>query len=61
MLSLELLLDYLGHLDVHYEDLVKEHLDDLSLVGLVLHIDLCHLLRDVVLRPDQLVVVCLAL
>lgn len=61
MLSLELLLDDLGDLDVHDEDLVEEHLYYLSLVCLVLHINLCHLLRDVVLRSDQLIVVCLAL
>lgn len=59
--SLELLLYDLGDFDVDYEYLVQEHLYDLSLVLLILLLDLGHLLSDVVLRSDQIVVVGLAL
>ena len=54
--SLEFLLDDLGHLDVDDEDLVEQHRDHLALVRLVVRVDLRHLLRQVVLRTDQLLV-----
>jgi hypothetical protein len=59
--SLESLLHHLGHLDVDYEYLVQEHLDDLSLILLIVGLNLDELLHDCVLGADDLLIFSLSL
>ena len=61
LFSFESLLHDLGHVCVHDEDLVKQHLDDLALVLFVVSSDLGQLVLHLVVHSDDFLVLALSL